>query len=186
MSWAGLFAVSVALALDAFAVAVVAGLTLNVLTTRRVFRLSFHFGFFQAGMLTAGWLVGAALHNLVAAAATWIAFGLLMLVGANTIQHGIHGDGELHRVPDPTTGWQLVLLSLATSIDALGVGLSLAMIGTSIAVSACAVGLMATLLTLVGMKLGRRVSTFWGQRVEILGGLMLMAIGCKSLWDYLK
>ncbi len=186
MSWAGLLVVSVALAMDAFAVAVVAGLTLGTVTKRHLFRLSFHFGLFQAMMLTAGWLVGTALLAVVAAIATWIAFILLTLVGANAIWHGVHGAGETPRATnDPTSGWHLVFLSLATSVDALGVGISLAMIRASILISACAVGLIATILTLVGMSLGRRVQALWGKRVEVLGGLILLAIGFKILFDYL-
>jgi putative Mn2+ efflux pump MntP len=137
-------------------------------------------------MLTVGWLVGSALYSLVATVATWIAFALLALVGINAIWHGFYGTTEPRRATDPTSGWQLVFLSFATSIDALGVGLSLAMIRAPIAVAACAVGLMATTLTLLGMGLGRRVSTLWGKRVEVLGGLILLAIGLKMLWDHLR
>jgi putative Mn2+ efflux pump MntP len=78
------------------------------------------------------------------------------------------------------------LLSFATSLDALAVGLSLAMIGASIVLSASVVGLMATALTLLGMALGRRVSILWGKRVEVFGGLILIAIGSKILWDHIK
>ena len=186
MSWFDLLAIAVALALYAFAVAVMAGLSLKVLTKRHVFRLSFHFGLFQAGMLSAGWLIGSAVYSLIAAAAPWIAFALLLLVGGNVIWHAFLGIGERRVEIDPTSGWQLVFLSFATSLDALAVGLSLAMIGASIVRSASVVGLMATALTLLGMALGRRVSAFWGKRVEILGGLILILTGCKILWDHIK
>jgi manganese efflux pump family protein len=186
MSWVGLLAVSVALAMDAFAVAVVAGLTLGTVTRRHLFRLSFHFGLFQAMMLGLGWLVGTALFAIVAAVATWIAFILLTLVGVNAIWHGVHQDDETPRANDPTSGWQLVFLSFATSVDAFGVGISLAMIRASIAVSACAVGVIATIFTLLGMGLGRRIRTIWGKRVEVLGGLILLGIGVKILLDYLR
>jgi putative Mn2+ efflux pump MntP len=186
MSWFGLLAIAVALAMDAFAVAVVAGLSLKVLTKRHLFRLSFHFGLFQAAMLAAGWLIGNALYALVAAAAHWVAFVLLTLVGGNVLWHAFSGARETPTAPDPTSGWQLVLLSFATSLDALAVGLSLAMIGASIVLSASVVGLMATALTLLGMALGRRVSILWGKRVEVFGGLILIAIGSKILWDHIK
>ncbi|MGA2961246.1 MAG: manganese efflux pump MntP family protein [Candidatus Korobacteraceae bacterium] len=186
MSWFGLLAIAVALALDAFAVAVVAGLSLRVLTKRHLFRLSFHFGLFQAGMLAAGWLIGNALYTLVASAAHWVAFTLLLLVGGNVIWHAFSGDGEARTELDPTSGWHLVFLSFATSLDALAVGLSLAMIGVPIARSASVVGFMATALTLLGMALGRRVSILWGKRVEVFGGLMLIAIGFKFLWDHIR
>jgi putative Mn2+ efflux pump MntP len=186
MSVAGLLAIAVALALDAFAVAVMAGLSLKVMTKRHLFRLSFHFGLFQAAMLAAGWLIGSALYHLVATAAPWVAFALLSLVGGNVLWQAFFGASKTQTAVDPTSGWQLVFLSVATSLDALAVGLSLAMIGASVALSAIVVGLMATALTLLGMVLGRRVSIFWGKRVEVFGGLILIAIGCKILWDYLK
>jgi putative Mn2+ efflux pump MntP len=185
MSWFDLLAIAVALAMDAFAVAVVAGLNLKVLTKRRLFRLSFHFGLFQAGMLTAGWFIGSAVYALVAAAASWVAFALLALVGGHVIWQAVSGAGEVRTQLDPTKGWHLVFLSFATSLDALAVGVSLAMIGASIARSAAVVGFMAAALTLSGMGLGRRVSALWGKRVEVFGGIILVATGCKILWDHL-
>jgi len=186
MSWIGLLAIAVALAMDAFAVATVAGLSLKVLTKRHLFRLSFHFGLFQALMLATGWLIGNAAYVLVARASHWIAFVLLLLVGGNVIWHAFHGTDETRKSLDPTSGWQLVFLSFATSIDALAVGISLAMIGASIAISASVVGLMATALTLLGMVLGRRVSVLWGKSVEVFGGLILIAIGFLILWGDIR
>ena len=186
MSWLRLFGIALALAADAFAVAVVAGTSLKVLTKRHLFRLSFHFGLFQALMLAAGWLIGHALYALLASTAHWVAFVLLVLVGANIIRHALHPPSETHIAIDPTSGWQLVFLSVATSLDALAVGLSLAMIGVSIAISASIVGVVATALTLLGMPLGNRASLLWGKRIEIFGGLILIAIGCMSLWDHFK
>jgi putative Mn2+ efflux pump MntP len=187
MSWLGLLTIAIALAMDAFAVAVVVGLTLQVLTKRHLFRLSFHFGLFQAAMLAAGWLVGDALRTFLAAASYWIAFILLLLVGGNVIRSAFQGVNEKKRSAlDPTSGWQLVFLSFATSIDALAVGLSLAMLGTSIAISAFVVGFMATILTLLGMTLGRHISALWGKWVEVFGGLMLIAIGLKIVWDHMR
>ncbi len=186
MSWFRLLGIAVALAADAFAVAVVTGLSLEVLTKRHLFRLSFHFGLFQALMLTTGWLIGHALYALVAAVAHWVAFALLVLVGGNIIRQAFHPADETRAALDPTSGWHLVFLSVATSIDALAVGLSLAMIGVSITVSASVVGFVAAALTLLGMPLGNRASAMWGKRIEVFGGLILIAIGCMSLWDHFK
>jgi putative Mn2+ efflux pump MntP len=186
MNWFDLLAIALAVALDAFAVAVMAGLSLKVLTKRHLFRLSFHFGLFQAGMLSAGWLIGSALYAFIAAAAPWVAFALLLLVGGNVIWHAFSSAGKRRTELDPTSGWHLVFLSLATSLDSLAVGLSLAMIGASITRAASVVGFMAAALTLLGMALGRRVSVLWGKRVEVLGGFILIAIGCKILWDHIK
>lgn len=185
MSWFSLLAIAFALALDAFAVATVAGLTIGVLTGRHLFRLSFHFGIFQAGMLAAGWAMGTAIHRLVASVDHWIAFILLLLVGGNVIREALR-EGKDRAPRDPTSGWQLVFLSIATSVDALAVGLSLAILGAPITMAAAVVGLTATALTLVGMALGRRIGALWGRRVEVFGGLILIAIGCKLLWDHLR
>jgi len=186
MSWIRLLGIAVALAMDAFAVAVVAGLSLEVLTKRHLFRLSFHFGLFQALMLTIGWFVGHALYALVAAAAHWVAFALLVLVGGNILRQAFRPVDKTRTALDPTSGWQLVFLSVATSIDALVVGLSLAMIGVSITISASVVGLVAAALTLLGMPLGNRVGVLWGKRMEVFGGLILIGIGFSSLWDHFK
>jgi putative Mn2+ efflux pump MntP len=183
MSWFSLLGIAVALAVDAFAVALVAGVSVEALTSRRLFRLSFHFGLFQATMLSAGWLFGRVLFVLVAAFATWIAFILLLGVGGNILWHAWSGTEESRIALDPTKGWQLVFLSFATSIDALAVGLSLAMMRTSIAKAAFVVGFVATILTLLGMHLGRRAGILWGKRIEVFGGLILIAIGLMSLWN---
>lgn len=186
MHWIGLLGVAVALAVDAFAVAMVAGLSVEALTRRRLFRLSFHFGLFQASMLVTGWLFGKALYVLVAAFASWVAFALLLFVGGNILRQALHGAREARVSLDPTKGWQLVFLSFATSIDALAVGLSLAMMGVSVTIVASLVGLVATSLTLLGMHLGNRAGVLWGKRVEILGALILIAIGFVSLWNNLS
>jgi putative Mn2+ efflux pump MntP len=182
MSWLSLLGIAVALAVDAFAVAVAAGLSLEVLTKRRLFRLSFHFGLFQAIMLAAGWLFGKALYFLIAVIANWVALALLLLVGGHMIRQAFYGTDETHVSLDPTKGWQLVFLSCATSVDALAVGLSLAMMGVSILIAASVVGFVAAALTLLGMPLGNRVSVLWGKRIEVIGGLILIAIGFMNLW----
>lgn len=186
MSWFSLLAIGIALAMDAFAVAIVTGLTLKALTNRHLFRLGFHFGIFQAGMLAAGWYAGSAVQSLVAASDHWVAFILLLAVGGNIIRNAFRPEGVSHSGGDPTSGWQLVMLSFATSIDAFAVGLSLAIIGTAITLAALVVGLTAAVFTLTGMVLGRRIGAFWGRRVEMLGGIILIAIGIKIVWDHVK
>jgi manganese efflux pump family protein len=180
-----LLALAFALAMDAFAVALVTGLTLNPLKRRQVFRLSFHFGLFQAMMPLIGWTAGTAVHRWIASFDHWIAWGLLAFVGGRMILGAFHGAEETPSRNDPTSGWDLVLLSVATSIDALAVGLSLAVIGSPIVVPAAVIGIVAAGMTVIGMVLGRRISALWGKRVEILGGLILFAIGTKILIDHL-
>ncbi len=187
MGWLSLGGVAVALAMDAFAVAIVAGITLNPLTPRRVFRLAFHFGLFQALMPVLGWLAGAALQVYVSAFDHWIAFGLLVLVGGKMLWEALaRDDSEQPALNDPTAGWSLVVLSVATSIDALAVGLSLAMLGASIFAPALVIGMVAAAFTAAGMAIGRRIGLAWGRRVEVLGGLILMGIGVKILLEHLS
>ncbi len=183
MTWFALLVVAVALAMDAFAIAIVTGLTLQTLTKRHLFRLAFHFGLFQAAMFAAGWYVGTAIRAVLAASDHWIAFILLLLVGGNIIRNSFAAE-ESRSTADPTSGWQLVMLSFATSIDALAVGVSLAVIGTSIALAAFAIGFTAAAFTVTGMMLGRRIGQLWGRRVELLGGVILIAIGLKIVWDH--
>jgi manganese efflux pump family protein len=184
MGWLNLLAVAVALAMDAFAVAIVTGLGLRPLTHRHVFRLAFHFGLFQALMPVIGWGFGRAVHDYVASYDHWVAFGLLSFVGVKMLREAFgHGDDE-PRPSDPTSGWSLVVLSVATSIDALAVGLSLAMLRSPIVVPAMVIGLVAAALTATGMVIGRRVGAFWGKRVEVAGGLILVGIGVKIVLEH--
>jgi putative Mn2+ efflux pump MntP len=184
MGWLSLLAVAAALAMDALAVAIVTGLGLHPLTRRHVFRLAFHFGLFQALMPVIGWGLGRAVHDYVASYDHWVAFGLLSFVGVKMLREAFgHGD-DGPRPNDPTSGWSLVVLSVATSIDALAVGLSLAMLRSPIVVPAMVIGLVAASLTATGMVIGRRVGAFWGKRVEVAGGFILVGIGVKIVLEH--
>jgi len=186
MDLLNLLALAVALAMDAFAVAVVAGLAVNPLTKRHVFRLSFHFGLFQGLMPTIGWFAGVTIHKYISAFNHWIAFGLLAFLGGKMLHSAFAvGEGTTKTSGDPTSGWSLVMLSVATSIDALAVGLTLGLIGSKILVPVLVIGVVAALFTILGMHLGRRVGTRWGRKVEILGGFILIGIGIKILLESL-
>jgi manganese efflux pump family protein len=179
-----LLALACALAMDAFAVAIVSGIALNPLTRRQVFRLSFHFGLFQALMPALGWIAGNAVYRYISSVDHWVAFGLLAFVGGKMFTESFHNEEE-KTSSDPTRGWDLVILSLATSIDALAVGLSLAMIGERILKPAIIIGLVAAAFTLSGMLLGRKIGALWGKRVEAAGGIVLIAIGLRILFSHL-
>jgi len=184
MDWITLIGIAVALAMDAFAVALGAGMTLSPLSGRHLFRLGFHFGLFQALMPIVGWLAGLTIQSRIAAWDHWIAFGLLGFVGGKMIWEAFREEGE-EASTDPTRGLTLVILSIATSIDALAVGLSLAMLGVSIWVPALVIGVVAAAFTVAGMLLGRRLGVLWGRRVEIFGGLVLCGIGIKILIEHM-
>jgi putative Mn2+ efflux pump MntP len=176
---------ALALAMDAFAVALGTGAVLSRLTGRHLFRLGFHFGLFQALMPVIGWLAGLTIMQWVEAWDHWIAFSLLAIIGGRMIYEAF-SDEEKTDDRDPTKGLSLVLLSIATSIDALAVGFSLSVIGVSIWMPALVIGLVAAVLTIAGMLLGGRIGDRWGSRVEILGGLVLIAIGAKILIEHLS
>jgi manganese efflux pump family protein len=184
MGFAGIVMIAVALAMDALAVAIVTGVSLAV-TRRRVFRLAFHFGLFQALMPTLGWMLGRPIQAYISAFDHWIAFGLLAIVGGRMIIGALSEDRSQRKPVDTTRGWDLVLLSVATSIDALAVGLSLAMLGTSIVVPAVTIGVITAAITAVGMLVGRRVGSDWGPRIEVVGGIGLIAIGLKIVAQHM-
>lgn len=179
-----LLGIAIALAMDAFAVALSAGLVLPQLTGRHLFRFGFHFGLFQALMPVLGWLAGISIREQIESFDHWLAFALLAAVGGKMLWDAWRGDAENPKEGDPTRGLSLVMLSIATSIDALAVGLSLAILGVTIWTPALVIGLVAAILTICGMLLGRRIGRAWGSGVEVLGGLVLIIIGVKILVEH--
>lgn len=180
-----LIGVAVGLAMDAFAVSIGAGLTLKTVDARQTLRLAWHFGLFQALMPIIGWLAGLSVERWIAPVDHWIAFGLLAVIGGKMIHEALKDDDEETRRGDPTKGWSLVLLSVATSIDALAVGLSLALLDVSIWWPAVVIGLVAGAFTTVGMQLGKRFGALLGRRMESVGGIVLIAIGVKIVVEHL-
>lgn len=184
MDWLTILGLAMALAMDAFAVALGVGISISPLTGRHLFRLGFHFGLFQALMPILGWLAGMTIQRWITSYDHWIAFALLIFVGGKMLYEAFH-DFEKKDGTDPTRGVTLIILSVATSIDALAVGLSLAMLNISVWGPALIIGLVAGVLTVVGLLLGRRCGKAWGKRVEIFGGVVLCAIGTRILLQHL-
>lgn len=176
--------IAVGLAMDAFAVAIASSVTMGEVSRRQVFRLSFHFGLFQAMMPMLGWLAGLTLQRVMVNWNHWLAFGLLAFVGGRAIAAALRDDEENIK-SDPTRGASLVMLSVATSIDALAVGVSFAMLRVHIWYPSAVIGLVAASMTIVGMRIGSRLGSRFGQRMEIIGGLVLIAIGIKILSDHI-
>jgi putative Mn2+ efflux pump MntP len=173
-----------ALSMDAFAVSVACGMNLAVLTPRHAFRLSFHFGLFQFLMPVIGWLVGRELAATIGAFDHWVAFGLLAVVGGKMLVEA-REEKEAENKTDPTRGMMLITLSLATSLDALAVGLSLAFLDVSIYVPSVIIGAVAASLTAIGMAFGSRIGTRWGRWAEALGGVVLILIGVRIVISHL-
>ncbi|MBI3947953.1 MAG: manganese efflux pump [Armatimonadetes bacterium] len=167
--------------MDASAVALGVGFALKHLRFRPVFRLSFHFGLFQAVMPILGWAAGMSIERQIRAVDHWVAFALLVYVGINMIRSGLGDQEKGPLVKDPTRGSRLVMLSVATSIDALAVGLSLAMLRVRIWYPALLIGVVAAACTLIGLFLGARFGAALGRRMEVVGGLVLLGIGVRIL-----
>ncbi|MFZ2633812.1 MAG: manganese efflux pump MntP family protein [Desulfosalsimonadaceae bacterium] len=176
--------IAVGLAMDAFAVSIAAGTSGRLAGKRATFRLSFHFGLFQAVMPLIGWYVGVHIAHLIESFDHWVAFALLLLVGGRMIMASFQSETETFD-KDPSRGFSLVLLSVATSIDALAVGLSLAMINISIWYPCLIIGIITAGLSVVGIRAGKYFGKKLGSRMELIGGVILILIGLKILVSHL-
>ncbi len=178
--------IAVALAMDVFAVAIATGVVLKNVNFRQMFRLSWHFGLFQAMMPVIGWGAGLSVRSYIELYDHWVAFGLLAFVGGKMIKDGVFGVEKNLEKKDPTKGSNLVLLSVATSIDALAVGLSLSIINVSVWVPAFFIGIIAALFTILGLFIGSRIGHVikLSQYAEVVGGIVLFVIGFNILHEH--
>ena len=186
MQFVNISAIAVALAMDAFAVSIATGVRLKDVSFRQTFRLSWHFGLFQAMMPVIGWRAGLSIRVYIERYDHWVAFALLVLVGINMIREAFQHDKGEEQKRDPTKGVTLVILSVATSIDALAVGLSLSILNISIWVPALVIGIVAAIATGVGLHIGKKVGTasHVGQYAELVGGTVLLLIGIRILYEH--
>ncbi len=185
MDFVNIAGIALGLAMDAFAVAIASSITLGAVSPRQVFRLAFHFGLFQAMMPVLGWLAGQSVAQLFQDWDHWVAFGLLAFIGGRAI-HAALTSPEERDVGDPTRGISLVMLSVATSIDALAVGLSFAMLHVRIWYPALVIGVVAASMTTLGMLVGCRLGSRFGRNTEIAGGVILILIGLNILSQHLR
>jgi len=176
--------IAVGLAMDAFAVSIASSVIIGKVNKRQIFRLSFHFGLFQALMPVIGWLAGRSVHEYISGLDHWVAFGLLTFIGGKAIYESFKDDEGSHPRSDPSKGFSLVLLSTATSIDALAVGLSFAVLNVTIWYPSLIIGIITGTLSLIGILMGSRLGKRFGKRMEIIGGLVLIGIGLKILVDH--
>jgi putative Mn2+ efflux pump MntP len=180
-----LLGIAVGLAMDAFAVAIATGIVLGTVSGRQTFRLAFHFGLFQFLMPVVGYLAGMTVERYIAEYDHWLAFALLVYIGGKMVHEGFRGEEEEgNGGKDPTRGMSLVVLSVATSIDALAVGVSLGVLhNEGIVYPGVVIGVVACTFTAAGLHLGKRLGAVFGKRMEIVGGVVLVAIGVKILLD---
>jgi putative Mn2+ efflux pump MntP len=184
LNWLSILALSMGLAMDAFAVSISAGLNSGRLRTIQVLRLSLAFGIFQFLMPLLGWFVGREVALLIGAFDHWIAFGLLAFIGGKMLWEA-RSDRDSRKRDDPTRGVMLLILSLATSIDALAVGLSLAFLRVPILIPSAVIGVITLTLTALGATFGSRIGQKWGIWAEVAGGCVLLAIGSRILITHL-
>ena len=186
MSSLEIIAIAVALAVDAFAVAIATACCMKQVRFRHWMRMSASFGFFQTGMTLAGWLAGLSVRNLIESFDHWLAFGLLLFVAVKMIIEARKPEECEIDAKDPTHGWNLLLLSVATSIDALAVGLSFSLLNVAILLPAIVIGVVAFILNFAGMQIGVRAGSklHLGAKVEIVGAVVLIAIALKILTEH--
>lgn len=179
--------ISVGLAMDAFAVSLGVGTSPSTNAEpswRRVLRISFHFGLFQGLMTLLGWLAGTTVAGVISTIDHWVAFGLLAWVGGRMIKEGLGPEEDCH-CEDITHGKTLLVLCVATSIDAMAVGLSLAMLQVNILSASAVIAVVTLLLSLVGGFAGHVLGSRFGQKMEVAGGLILLGIGLRIIAGHL-
>ena len=177
---------ALALGTDAFAVSVGLSVNRKGLLQGQVFRLAAGFGFFQFLMPILGWIAGQTIIESIKIVDHWVAFGLLAVIGAKMIYESFKSETKIsNRDRDPTKGFVLLILSVATSIDALAVGLSFAALNWPVLVPSLIIGIVAFIMTVVGTKIGPLFGRLVGKRAELFGGCVLILIGIKILIDHL-
>jgi putative Mn2+ efflux pump MntP len=185
MDIVSVFLIATGLAMDAFAVSVASGLAEQKLRFRYAFKIAIFFGMFQAIMPVAGWLMGFGLRAYIAEVDHWVAFGLLVLVGGKMIYESFKLK-EAENQSGPHGIYVLLLLSIATSIDALAIGVSLTLINVPIMTPAVVIGIVTFVFSCSGVYIGNKFGHFFEKKIEALGGLILIGIGLKILIEHLS
>lgn len=177
---------SIGLAMDAFAVAICKGLGMNKINYKHAFIIALMFGLFQGMMPLIGWAVGSRFASYVSVFSGWIAFILLAIIGAKMIYEAVKEDQAVCKTDNQFSLKEIVVLSIATSIDALAVGISLALVpDVDIIVSVATIGIITFIISLVGVGLGNKIGCRFNKYAEFAGGIILIIIGIKMLIENL-
>jgi len=185
MNFAATVALSLAMSTDAFAAAVGKGAALQRPQLREALRTGLIFGVIEGITPVIGWALGHVAAPYVEAWDHWIAFTLLTVLGLRMIVAGLQADGEEDSKPESHSFLALAVTGFATSIDAMAVGASLAFVGADIAVTAAAIGFSTFVMVTIGVMVGRGLGAIAGKRAEMVGGIVLIAIGCIILYEHI-
>jgi len=183
LDFASILLIAIGLSADCFAVSLSGSISLKSLSVIQVLRTAFAFGIFQALMPVIGWALGQTVVDIIADFDHWIAFGLLAIIGGKMIWESFHNKEDTKKA-DFTRGLLLLTLAVATSIDALAVGLSFAFLEVNIAVAVGIIGLISFLVTIFAFGLGKKLGKFAGTWAETIGGLILIGIGLRILLSH--
>ncbi len=178
-----LLSIGVGLAMDAFAVAVGKGLSMKRLSLKNAGLVGFYFGFFQALMPVIGYFLGIGFKDYITSIDHWVAFILLGLIGANMIKEAF---GDEEDVDDDLSFKTMLILAIATSIDALAVGITFAFLQVNILYAALIIGVTTFVISVIGVKIGHVFGLKYKSKAEIAGGIILIAMGCKILLEHLN
>jgi putative Mn2+ efflux pump MntP len=176
--------IGVGLSMDCFAISVATGIAVKRLPILHAVRIALFFGGFQALMPVAGFYLGRGVADLVAGWDHWVVFAVLAVIGGRMIWESLKTDAGKEPA-NILNLFTLFVLSLATSLDALAIGFSFAFIRSTILVPVVIIGVVTFVVSMAGMAVGERLGHFFEKRIEIVGGLVLIAIGAKILLEHL-
>ena len=176
--------IALGLSMDAFAVSIVSGAAYKQLKIKHALRIALFFGGFQAIMPLIGYLAGLSIKNYIASYDHWVAFGLLSAVGVKMIYESFKIKSAENNL-NPTNILILLVLSIATSIDALAIGITLSFLKVSLVMAVSIIGLVTFVLSYLGVFIGKRFGHFFENKIEAIGGLILIGLGVKILFEHL-
>lgn len=181
MSITEIFLISIGLGMDAFAVSICKGLSIQKINCQKALIIALYFGIFQALMPVIGFLLAKNLSSELINLNYWIAFILLSVIGINMIIQSFKNDEKEN---DDISFKTMFVLAIATSIDALAVGVSFAFLKIDITIAAICIGIITFILSLIGVKLGNVFGEKYKQKAEITGGIILIFIAFKMIWEH--
>ena len=182
MSLSVIFLLALSLAMDAFAVSIAQGLSMQKIYLKQSLYIAFFFGLFQAVMPILGWFIGNAFNEIISDFDNWVVFIILFVIGAKMIYEAFKKGGQ-EKEEKRLAFYTLLMLALATSIDAFAVGVGFSLLKTDILFPALIIGLVTFVLSLIGVCIGKKVGTVFGKKMEALGGLILVIIALSILFE---